>query len=98
MQTTITIILAFALGLIAGYFIWKQRKKSRNNAQDKKKQQNMTTVLDYAQKHKRLSNDVVQSITGVSDATATNYLSQLEQQGKLKQIGSGKHTYYQLVE
>ena len=98
MQTTIIILLAFALGLIAGYFIWKRSRTIRNNAQDKKKQQNKLKILEYAQKHKRLTNDVVEQITGVSDATATRYLEELEQQGKLKQIGSGKHTYYQIVE
>ena len=50
-----SIILAFAVGLAVGYVIWKRGHAIRNNAQDKKKQQNKHHILEYAKKHKRIT-------------------------------------------
>ena len=42
----------------------------------------------------RITNDDVQNALGVSDATATRYLEELEKEGVLKQVGAaGKYTY-----
>lgn len=35
-----------------------------------------------------IANDDVEGLLGVSDATATNYLSELEEEGKIVQIGT----------
>ena len=44
---------------------------------------------------KKITNDEVEKLLHVSDATATRYLSELEQQGKLKQVGkTGKAVEY----
>jgi len=44
----------------------------------------------------RITNDDVQNALGVSDATATRYLEELEKEGVLKQVGAaGKYTYYE---
>lgn len=43
----------------------------------------------------RISNDDVQKLLGVSDATAERYLDELEDEGKLKQVGkTGQSVFY----
>jgi len=49
-------------------------------------------------KEEKITNDEVQKLLKVSDATAERYLQELEGQGKLKQFGEvGKEVYYQKV-
>jgi len=44
---------------------------------------------------KRITNNDVEKAIGVSDATATRYLDELEEEGKIEQVGkSGRHVYY----
>lgn len=44
-----------------------------------------------------VNNDEIQKLLGVSDATATNYLSELEKENKIQQIGEeGRGVYYKL--
>ena len=46
----------------------------------------------------KITNDEVQKLLGVSDATATRYLDELEKQGKVKQVGEkGRFVYYELI-
>ena len=43
----------------------------------------------------RIANNDVQILLGVSDATATNYLDELEKEGKIKQHGEiGRGVFY----
>ena len=44
-----------------------------------------------------LTNNDVEKLLGVSDATATRYLDVLEQEGVVKQVGTeGKGVYYKI--
>ncbi len=46
----------------------------------------------------RITNDDVEKLLHVSDATATRYLDILEKEGKIKQIGkTGRNTYYEKI-
>ncbi|MEK7642814.1 MAG: hypothetical protein AAB392_03400 [Patescibacteria group bacterium] len=46
----------------------------------------------------RITNDDVEKLLHVSDATATRYLNILEKEGKIKQIGkTGRNTYYEKI-
>lgn len=46
----------------------------------------------------KITNDDIQKLLSVSDATAERYLQELEKQGKLKQYGIiGKEVYYQKI-
>jgi Fic family protein len=48
-------------------------------------------------KKNTIANNEVEKLLGVSDASATRYLDELEKQGKVEQIGkTGKHVKYQL--
>ena len=52
-------------------------------------------ILEYVHARNHVTNDEVEKLLHVSDATATRYLSQLEREGKIKQIGkTGKAVTY----
>ena len=52
-------------------------------------------IMATLQKKNHITNDEVEKLLHVSDATATRYLSALEKQGKIKQIGkTGKAVTY----
>ncbi len=60
-----------------------------------RKQRKLDKILEKLTIKNKISNDDVQKLLYVSDATATRYLSTLEQQGKIKQSGrTGKYTFY----
>lgn len=68
----------------------KAREKIRS-----RKQQKLAKIMEFVAKHKKITNDKVQKLLRVSDATATRYLSELEKQGKIKQVGTKKGSFYQ---
>ena len=45
-------------------------------------------IMDLFAKQTAITNDAVQGLLRVSDATATRYLAELEKRGKLKQVGT----------
>ena len=62
------------------------------------KQEHLSKVLEMLGGQNEISNDQVQAALGVSDATATRYLQELENQGKLVQVGSrGRQVIYRKV-
>jgi Fic family protein len=94
---------SFILGLIlGGAVVWlmtRQREGSRviNPEMARQKRENLKKVLELVKTKGQISNDDVEKSLGVSDATATNYLSELEKQGQLAQVGqSGRFVRYRL--
>ena len=60
-----------------------------------RKQRKLTKIMGLFLKKTHITNDEVEKLLHVSDATATRYLSQLEKQGKIKQSGkTGKGVTY----
>ncbi|MFA6533445.1 MAG: winged helix-turn-helix transcriptional regulator [Patescibacteria group bacterium] len=64
--------------------------KARNMIQFRKRKK-LDRVMTLFLKHSKITNDEVREFLHVSDATATRYLSQLEQEGKIKQNGKTGH-------
>jgi len=60
--------------------------RARVAIQDRKRKKRDKIMLALATKDK-ITNDEVEKLLHVSDATATRYLSALEKEGKIKQIG-----------
>jgi Fic family protein len=62
-----------------------------------KKAENLGKLKKYiAGTSENITNNDVEKLLGVSDATATRYLEELEKEGLIKQQGeTGKYTYYQ---
>lgn len=61
------------------------------------KQKKLDKLIQLAQKKGIITNDDVQKLLYVSDATATRYLVKLVQQGRLTRVGSARDAKYQFV-
>jgi ribosomal protein S25 len=63
-----------------------------------RKRAKLDKVMEAITKHGAITNDQVEKLLHVSDATATRYLAQLEKEGKVQQVGkTGKSVKYQKV-
>ncbi len=52
-------------------------------------------IIEFAKHKKSITNNDAQLLLGVSDATATRYLSELVKTGKLKRVGKQKRPTYE---
>ena len=64
--------------------------KARNMIQFRKRKK-LDKVMAMFLKKSKITNDEVEKFLHVSDATATRYLSQLEKENKIKQVGKTGH-------
>jgi predicted HTH transcriptional regulator len=63
-----------------------------------KKKENLAKIDDYLIAHDRVTNDDIEKLLSVSNATAYRYLEELENKGVLKQVGkTGTAVYYEKV-
>lgn len=68
--------------------------QKRSEAKEKGKER----ILEHLKTNNRITNDEVEKMLSVSDATATRYLEELESEGKLRQIGTvGPKVSYELI-
>ena len=71
--------------------------KARAKIQDAKRQK-LDKIMSKLIEKGKISNDEVEKLLRVSDATATRYLSALEKEGKIKQTGkTGKSVFYEKI-
>jgi len=79
----------------------KQRKENLKLANEKrqsKKREKINEILNLFVDKKEITNDEVEKLLHVSDATATRYLETLEKEGKIKQVGkTGKGVVYEKI-
>src|SRR3989344_6494758 len=61
------------------------------------KTKKLNKLIQLAQKKQIITNDDVQKLLRVSDATATRYLVKLVQQGRITRVGSPHDAKYQFV-
>ncbi len=77
----------------------KQRQenlKLANETRQEKKREKVDKILEMFSRQKEITNDEVEKLLHVSDATATRYLETLEKEGKIKQVGkTGKGVTYE---
>ena len=68
--------------------------KARATIQDRKRKK-LEKILEALNTKGKITNDEVEKLLHVSDATATRYLSALEKEGKIQQVGkTGKAVEY----
>lgn len=68
------------------------------NAMQFRKRKKLEKILGLLEKRTSITNDEVEKLLHVSDATATRYLSTLEKEGKIKQTGkTGKSVSYSKI-
>lgn len=103
MQYVILIIVGIA-GVLVGSFLAKKRKMKKEGslgearaAIEARKEENKQKIIELLQAESEITNDDVEKLLGVSDATATRYLEGLEKEGKIFQKGeSGRGVFYRL--
>lgn len=63
----------------------------------KKKEEAKNSIYKLLESKRKISNNDIENLLNVSDATATNYLQELETEGKIKQKGKrGRSVYYEI--
>ena len=66
-----------------------------NPAQVAKHKENLGKIAGYLSTKTQITNEEVQKLLGVSDATAVRYLDELQAQGVIEQVGvTGQSVYY----
>ena len=83
------------LALIVAFIF--RRKEDCSEVKNENVGQNMEKLMEIFRSCQPVTNDVVQMLLGVSDATATRYLDRLEKEGKIVQIGrDGRFVKYRI--
>ncbi len=86
----IIIIILLNIGKVKRVIVYQ-------NIQQKEKQENKEKILQELQNKQKITNNDIEKLLNVSDATATRYLNELEKENKIEQIGkTGRSVYYQL--
>lgn len=71
--------------------------KAYNQKIQQQKQEQQAQILNLLDKQEKITNNDVEKLLGVSDATATRYLDALEKQDKIEAFGkSAKAAFYRL--
>jgi predicted HTH transcriptional regulator len=92
-----TIIIIAVIGIIIGYLLARRQKEGLIFGQAKRKQENKQKILDFLQENRKIQNNDVEKLSGVSNATAERYLNELEKAGKITQHGKiGQNVFYTL--
>lgn len=96
-MTYFYLLTVLIIGIGVGVYFAKQKGMPLSE-QSKKKAENKESVLKMLSEKGRVTNDDVENLLGVSDATATRYLDELEKEGKVRQVGvTGQAVYYELI-
>lgn len=95
----IYLIIVLILIILVLFFTGVRKVVVYQSAKRKKVEESKKKVLQALEQGRgKITNDEVQKLLGVSDATAERYLNELEKQGKIKQIGkTGQSVYYEIV-
>ena len=88
------------VGVALGMYLAERGKEAGafNTEQSKQKEANKEKILALLREQESVANNDIEKLLGVSDATATRYLNELEQEGKVQQIGvTGRGVGYRLT-
>ncbi|MFC1614987.1 DUF977 family protein [Patescibacteria group bacterium] len=98
MTNNIILFLVIFASILFGYYlgVLTHRGIQKFSAQSKNKNKNKNQVLGFLRKNKEIRNNDIEKLLGVSDATATRYLDELEKEGKITQHGETKGAFYTL--
>jgi predicted HTH transcriptional regulator len=86
----IIILILLNIGRVKRVVVYRDK-------QQKQKGENKEKILQELQSKNKITNNDIEKLLNVSDATATRYLEELEKENKIEQIGkTGRSVYYQL--
>lgn len=76
----------------------EENLKLANETRQEKKHEKINKILTLFSEKPQITNDEVEKLLHVSDATATRYLDELEKEGKIKQVGTtGQGVKYEKI-
>ena len=90
-------IFVFVLGLLIGYLIghYADRDNHTSISQGQRRSERIALLKEHIMGKREITNEDVERLLGVSDATAERYLQELEVQGLLEQVNkSGPYVKY----
>ena len=94
------ILLGVVIGIFLGSLIFRVRYSGQDKANRARRlriEAAKSKIVQHLKENKTIVNDEVQEILGISDATATRYLQELLEEGKIKRIGEeGRGVHYEL--
>lgn len=98
----ILVLVGIALAVLVFYLAKKKCKEKEIpeliRQQAEKKQASKNRILEEISLKSSITNDDVEKLVEVSDATATRYLDELEKEGKIRQVGErGGYVYYEKI-
>jgi len=96
-MTALYIIIFGLLGAWLGYTLAKRNKtklNTYNQKQIQEKEEKKNKILELFKTQDRITNNDIEKLLGVSDASATRYLDELEKEGKIIQKGENRGVYY----
>lgn len=95
MNYLIVLLIGFGLGWI---FFAQKGEVSFMSKQQKEKKQGKQAIYELLETNHPLTNNDVEMMLGISDATATRYFDELEKEGKVRQVGkTGRYVNYERV-
>ncbi len=92
------LIIILIVGIGIGVYFTRRNNTSPLSEQSKKKAENKEKILEFLRENEKVVNNDIEKFLGVSDATATRYLDELEKENKVEQVGvTGSAVYYVLL-
>lgn len=92
----IYLLTALVIGIGIGIYFAK-RKNAHLSEQSKKKSENKEKILSFLSENEKATNNDIEKLLGVSDATATRYLQELEKDDKINQVGETGHAVFYVL-
>ena len=92
-------LIVLIVGFLLGYLVAsKKREISFISKQTGEKERNKEKILELLKTQQSITNNDVEAMLGISDATATRYFDELEKEGKVRQVGkTGRYVNYERV-
>lgn len=91
------LITVAIVGIALGRYLARRRSYGLISSQSRKKAENKKKILEFLRENERVVNNDIEKLLGVSDATVTRYLDELEKEGRVRQVGAtGRAVYYVL--
>lgn len=97
----IYLVIILILIIVIFFLVFFRKKIGKTivyqNVQQREKEEGKKKIVKLLQEKNKITNNDIEKLLGISDATATRYLDELEKEGKIKQIGKqGKSVYYEI--
>ena len=98
MWQIIVLIIGFVVGFLIGRRVgYKKAFRYLNPDQMKEREENLHKIMLYLSAHDEITNDTVEELLHVSNATAERYLNDLEDRGRVVQVGkTGRSVKYKM--